>query len=127
MVESDRKRFNDRFTCCYYSAILWLEGHLFDADASNNAVSVFIVFYDFASDCTILTQGGNFPFCIKTISYGTVVRLLLAIKQHKHHSFLTLASYQASPPPPEMRRSVIHNVFTYCIKSWVLFDSVWLV
>jgi len=65
MVESGRKRFNDRFTCCYYSAILWSEDHLFDADASINAVSVFIVFYDFASDCTTVTQGGKFSFLHK--------------------------------------------------------------
>jgi hypothetical protein len=60
MVESGRKRFNDRFTCCYYSAILWSEDHLFDTDASNNAVSVFIVSYDFASDCTTEPQGTTF-------------------------------------------------------------------
>jgi hypothetical protein len=65
MVESDMKRFNNHLTCCCYSAILWLEGHLFDADASNNAVSVFIVFYDFASDCTTVMQGRKFSFLHK--------------------------------------------------------------
>jgi hypothetical protein len=60
MVESGSKRFNDRFTNCHCSAILWSEDQLFDADASNNVVSIFIIFFDFTSGCTTVTQETSF-------------------------------------------------------------------
>jgi hypothetical protein len=97
MVESDMKRFNNHLTCCCYSAILWLEGHLFDADASNNAVSVFIVFYDFASDCTTVMQGRKFSFLHKGLHCKNDWTKLIPILASSVGGFLNIIAATRQP------------------------------